>query len=67
MSVLIYFVDLLQPIVQFAQICVYVGLIFYIVNSLTKNFDVPLAILLAGCFISLFAVSVWFIFGLQTE
>ena len=67
MSALIIFVDLLQPILHFLHICLLVGLIFYIVISLTRHYDLPLALFLGACTTSLVAVGIWFIFGLQTE
>ena len=67
MPALISFVDYLQPLFNFLHICLFVGLIFYIISSLTRHYDWPLALGLAACTTSLFIVCIWFMFGLQTE
>ena len=67
MSALISFVDMLQPVLQFVHVCLFVGLICFILHSLTLHRDWVLVFLLAGCTISLVAVSIWLVFGLQTE
>jgi hypothetical protein len=58
---------LIKPLIHLLYICLIGSISIYAAFSLSKRFDLPLALLLAGSILGMAITAIWLILGLQTE